>query len=87
MSEHAITTKGLSRRFGSRWVVKALDLEIPRGSVYGLLGPNGAGKSTTIKMLMGLLPPSSGEISVLGLDPTRADVAVRPPLGDLSQIP
>lgn len=66
MSDWAIETHGLSRSFGAQEVVSALDLKVPRGVVYGFLGPNGAGKTTTIKMLLGLLKPSRGDIRVLG---------------------
>ena len=62
----AIETKNLSRRFGKTLAVNNLDLVIPQGSLYGLIGPNGAGKTTTIRMLTGLLEPSSGEILIDG---------------------
>lgn len=61
-----ITTDSLSKKYGKKYVVKDLDLQVPGGSIYGFLGPNGAGKSTTMKMLLGLIKPSKGEISVLG---------------------
>lgn len=62
----AIRTVALSRYFGGVAALKDLSLTVPMGSVYGFLGPNGAGKTTTIKLLLGLLKPSSGEIKVLG---------------------
>ena len=62
----AVTTTGLTKRFGDRSVVAGLDLAIPSGSVCGLIGPNGAGKTTTIRMLLGLLRPTSGDGTVLG---------------------
>jgi ABC-2 type transport system ATP-binding protein len=58
--------ESVTRRFGSQMAVDRLDLAIPRGGVYALLGPNGAGKTTTISMLLGLLQPDSGRITVLG---------------------
>lgn len=61
----AIRTSGLTKEFGRRRVVDRIDLEVPRGSVYGFLGPNGSGKTTTIRMLLGLARPTAGEISVL----------------------
>ena len=68
----AIELFHLTKRFGRTLAVNNLSLEIPRGSTFGLLGPNGAGKSTTIKMLMGMLSPTSGRARVLGID-VRAD--------------
>ncbi|AMD87825.1 ABC transporter ATP-binding protein [Actinomyces radicidentis] len=66
----AVRTHELTRTFGTgarvRTVVDRLSLDVPRGCVYGFLGPNGAGKSTTMKMLLGLLAPTSGEVSLLG---------------------
>ncbi len=67
----AIEARGLGRRFGRRWVVRDLDFAVPEGSITALLGRNGQGKSTTIQMLLGLLPPSAGSVSVLGRDPRR----------------
>ncbi|MEM9645647.1 MAG: ABC transporter ATP-binding protein, partial [Planctomycetota bacterium] len=65
----AIETHGLTRNFDSVRAVTSVDLAVERGSLYGFLGPNGAGKSTTIKMLTGILVPSSGTIRLLGKDP------------------
>ena len=62
----AVSTRGLTKRFGSRAAVDAVDLAIPSGSVCGFVGPNGAGKTTTIRMLLGLIRPTSGTGSVLG---------------------
>ena len=66
-SDLAIRARGLTRRFGTLVAVDRVDLNIPRGQVYGFLGPNGSGKSTTLRMLCGLLTPSAGEVEVLGL--------------------
>ncbi|GAA0403785.1 ABC transporter ATP-binding protein [Microbispora corallina] len=64
---HAIVTTGLTKRFrGGQVAVDAVGLAVPRGSVYGFLGPNGSGKTTTIRMLLGLVAPTSGEWSLLG---------------------
>ncbi|KAB8189893.1 ATP-binding cassette domain-containing protein [Nonomuraea phyllanthi] len=69
----AIVTEGLTKRFrGGQVAVDALDLTVPRGSVFGFLGPNGSGKTTTIRMLLGLVAPTSGEYSVLGLPQAQA---------------
>ena len=65
----AIETRRLSRNFDGVQAVKSVDLAVERGSLYGFLGPNGAGKSTTIKMLTGILVPSSGAVSLLGKNP------------------
>jgi ABC-type multidrug transport system ATPase subunit len=62
----AIETRGLTKSFGRTSAVVGLDLEVPAGSIYGFIGPNGAGKTTTIRLLLGLLSPSSGTISVNG---------------------
>ena len=67
----AIETKQLTRYFDDVHAVKSVDLSVQRGSLYGFLGPNGAGKSTTIKMLTGILVPSSGEITLLGKNPAH----------------
>ncbi len=64
----AISTVDLCRAFGGRLVVEQLNLKVESGTFYGFLGPNGAGKSTTIKMLTGLLAPTSGKVQVLGFD-------------------
>jgi ABC-2 type transport system ATP-binding protein len=65
----AIETRQLTRFFDDVQAVKSVDLQVERGSLYGFLGPNGAGKSTTIKMLTGILVPSSGQVSILGKNP------------------
>jgi ABC-2 type transport system ATP-binding protein len=72
----AIETRQLTRYFGDQCAVNEVDLRVGRGTFYGFLGPNGAGKSTTIKMLTGLLAPTAGSISILGLDPARRTEAI-----------
>src|ERR1700760_795422 len=62
----AVSTTGLTKRFGDRTVVDDVNLAIPRGSVCGFVGPNGAGKTTTIRMLLGLIRPTTGGGSILG---------------------
>src|SRR5690349_24621508 len=64
----AVETFQLVKQFGGFVAVDHINLHVNRGSFFGFLGPNGAGKSTTIKMLTGLLAPTSGKLSVLGLD-------------------
>ena len=66
MSEAAVHITGVTKRFDATVAVRELSLEVPRGSVYGLLGPNGAGKTTTIRMILNIIAPDSGTISVLG---------------------
>src|SRR5438477_12467359 len=77
MPEIAISIEKLTRRFGALTAVDGVDLQVESGQFFGFLGPNGAGKATTIKMLTGLLAPTSGRIAVLGLDVGREPVAVK----------
>jgi len=77
----AIELVGLTKRYGTSVVVDRLSLSVPRGSTFGLIGPNGAGKSTTIKMLMGLLAPTSGSARVLGFDVATRSRDVRRQVG------
>jgi ABC-2 type transport system ATP-binding protein len=85
VTDAAITARGLTRRFGALTAVDHVDLEVPRGRIYGFLGPNGSGKSTTLRMLCGLLRPSAGGATVLGFDVTRAPDEVRRHLGYMTQ--
>lgn len=80
-AQPALVTRGLTRRFGDFVAVEDLNLLVQRGSFLGFLGPNGAGKSTTIKMLTGLLAPTSGEIEILGHDLSADPVAVKRLIG------
>ncbi len=81
--ELAISTTGLTRYFSDMCAVDHIDIQVPPGTFYGFLGPNGAGKSTTIKMLTGLMAPSSGHIQVLNMDPTneRESIKIKQRLG------
>src|SRR5688572_9608155 len=81
----AVTTSRLRKTFGSLVAVESLDLEIKRGEVFGLLGPNGSGKTTTIRMLTGLMQPTSGEATVVGYDVRRESEAIRRNIGYMSQ--
>src|SRR3984957_3937574 len=76
-----IVTQGLTRRFGELVAVDGIDLRVSPGQFFGFLGPNGAGKSTTIKMLTGLLAPSSGRIEILALDRNTDPVHVKRQIG------
>jgi ABC-2 type transport system ATP-binding protein len=64
--DHAVTATGLVKRFGDRRVVDGVDLQVPRGSIYGVLGPNGAGKTTTLRMVLGIIEPDEGTRTLLG---------------------
>jgi ABC-type multidrug transport system ATPase subunit len=66
MTEAAIETVNLGRSFGEFVAVDGINLEVPKGSIYGFLGPNGAGKSTTIRMLLGLIRPTTGQVRIFG---------------------
>ena len=81
MPEIAISTEKLSRRFGDLIAVDAIDLQVESGQFFGFLGPNGAGKSTTIKMLTGLLAPTSGRMALLGIDFAQNPVEVKRQIG------
>ncbi|MET7987922.1 ABC transporter ATP-binding protein [Streptomyces sp. NPDC005281] len=83
-----IATRSLSKRYrGGQLAVDGLDLTVPAGSVFGFLGPNGSGKTTTIRMLMGLIEPTSGTASVLGRPMPRSARAVLPHVGALIEGP
>lgn len=85
-SDNLVTARALTRRFGSFVAVRNIDVEIPRGRVFGFLGPNGSGKSTTIRMLAGLLAPTSGVITGFGgLDLAADTDAWKRRLGYMSQ--
>ena len=81
----AIRAVGLTKRFGQLVAVDHLDLTVNRGEVYGFLGPNGSGKSTTIRMLCGLMLPTSGEIDVLGYTIPRDAEALKRRIGYMTQ--
>jgi ABC-2 type transport system ATP-binding protein len=80
-----ISTEGLSKSFGEVHALKSLDLRVPHKSIFAFLGPNGAGKTTTIKLLLGLLKPTSGGGVILGMDIIRDSVDIRANIGYLPQ--
>ncbi len=84
-SDPAIEAHGLTKRFGNVTAVDNADLSIPRGKIYGFLGPNGSGKSTTIRMLCGLIQPTSGTIRVLDFDIPRQAESLRTKIGYMTQ--
>src|SRR5215471_15905102 len=81
MPEIAISTQKLSRRFGNLTAVDGIDLKVAAGQFFGFLGPNGAGKSTTIKVLTGLLAPTSGSVELLGMDFAAHPIEVKRQIG------
>jgi ABC-2 type transport system ATP-binding protein len=81
-----LETQALTRRFGKLTAVDAMTISVARGEVFGLLGPNGAGKTTAIKMLITLLPPTSGAAQVAGFDVVRNAGSVRRAIGYVPQI-
>lgn len=85
--EPIIRTRGLTRHFGAIAAVSDLNLEIGSGEVFGFLGHNGAGKTTTVRLLNGILKPTSGEARLLGLDPAQQGPAVRRQTGVLTETP
>jgi ABC-2 type transport system ATP-binding protein len=82
---NAIEIQNLTRRFGRTEAIHGLSLTVPQGSVFALLGPNGAGKTTTIRILMNLLPPTSGHALVLGVDSTQLGPRERVQIGYVSE--
>lgn len=83
----AVASTGLTKVFGSQTVVDEIDLRVPVGAVYGFLGPNGSGKTTTIRMLLGLVRPTSGEIGLLGASMPASSGSVLPRVGSLVEGP
>lgn len=81
-----ISVRKLTRRFGGFTAVDAIDLDVSEGALFGFLGLNGAGKSTTIRMLCGLLPPTSGEAKVAGFDVVRETLEVRGRVGLIAEL-
>lgn len=81
----SVEVQGLTRTFGDFTAVDHIDLEVKKGEIFGFLGPNGAGKSTTIKMLCGLLLPTSGKGSVAGYDVMRESEEIKKTIGYMSQ--
>jgi ABC-2 type transport system ATP-binding protein len=81
VDQRAILTENLTRRFGDFTAVQDVNLRVEPGQFYGFLGPNGAGKSTTIKMLTGLMAPTSGRMQILGLDLATHLVGVKRQIG------
>jgi ABC-2 type transport system ATP-binding protein len=86
MSEaFAISVKGLTKVFGDKTVVDAVDMDVPKGAIYGFLGPNGSGKTTTIRLMCGLLTPDGGEGMTLGHDIRTDARAIKENVGYMTQ--
>jgi ABC-2 type transport system ATP-binding protein len=83
----AITTSGLTKAYGPKRALDAVDLVVDEGSIFGFLGPNGAGKTTMLRILTGLARPTSGSVQVLGRNVALADNAVRAEIGFLPDVP
>lgn len=81
--ENSIVFEGLTKKFGGKTAVDRLNFAVPRGAIFGFLGPNGAGKTTTLRMLMGLVHPTSGKAFIEGLDVTTDSIKVRNLVGYL----
>ena len=85
MTGTAVSVQGLVKRYRETVAVDGLDLDIPAGIVCAVLGPNGAGKTTTIETCEGYRTPDAGTVSILGLDPIRDAVALKPRVGVMLQ--
>jgi len=82
-----IEIEGLSKKYGGRYAVKDLDLQIGKGELFGLLGPNGAGKTTTMRMIAGSMRPTSGSIKIAGADMLRDPIRAKSHLGYIPDRP
>ncbi|WP_368652935.1 ABC transporter ATP-binding protein [Ornithinibacillus sp. 4-3] len=85
--EYIVETKRLTKSFGKEQAVKNLEMKIPRGEIYGFLGPNGAGKTTTIRMLLGLMKPTSGSVHLFGEDMKSNRIGILKNVGSLVENP
>lgn len=83
MTEAIIQLKNLTKKYDEQYAVNDLSLTIKKGEIFGLLGPNGAGKTTTILMILGLSEPTSGKVTVCGIDSTRNPIGVKKRVGYL----
>jgi ABC-2 type transport system ATP-binding protein len=86
-SPYAVDLRNVTKRYNEIVAVNNMNLTIEKGEIFALLGPNGSGKSTTLKMLMGLVQPTNGEISVLGVDVLKDPVAVKEQVGYVPESP
>jgi ABC-2 type transport system ATP-binding protein len=86
MRDAIISARDLSKQFGDQYAVRNATFDVPRGSIFGFIGPSGSGKTTTIRLLTGLLRPTSGEVTVLGRPPATFTQATRERIGYLPQL-
>jgi ABC-2 type transport system ATP-binding protein len=84
-NQPAVTAHNLTKRFGDFTAVDRVSFDVRRGEIFGFLGPNGAGKTTTIRMMLGLLTPTSGSVDVLGVSVADRPAAIRPRVGYMAQ--
>ncbi|MEN8906922.1 MAG: ABC transporter ATP-binding protein [Clostridiales bacterium] len=87
MTKYLIETKNLTKKFGSFTAVEGVNLKVPNGEIYGFLGPNGAGKSTTIRMLLGLIKMTSGEVNIFEKSITKNRVNILSKIGSIVESP
>jgi ABC-2 type transport system ATP-binding protein len=85
MNELVIDVHGLKKHFGEKRAVDGVDIEVPKGQVWGFLGPNGSGKTTTIRMLCGLLKPDAGSGTCLGYDVVNEPESIKREVGYMTQ--
>lgn len=84
-SEQTVKARDLVKQFGDFTAVGGVDISVHRGEIFGLLGPNGSGKTTSIRMMLGLMPPSAGYVEVLGIPVQQHPERIRPQVGYMSQ--
>src|SRR4051812_41197962 len=86
LDEPAVVAVDIGKRFGDRDVVQGLSFEVQRGTIFGIIGPSGGGKTTTVRMLLGVMRPTSGDLRVLGREPHRFRRRDRERLGYMPQL-
>lgn len=87
MIQNVVLTKNLTKKFGKQTSVSGLDMRIEKGQIYGFLGPNGAGKTTTIRLLLGLIKPTEGNIQLFGQDIRKNRMQILQRIGSLVESP
>jgi ABC-2 type transport system ATP-binding protein len=87
MNEPAVTIRGLTKTFGGREVIRNCSMTVEKGTIYGFLGKNGAGKTTVFKILLGLLQPTAGEATILGMDIVKQNLDILKRTGSLIETP